>query len=198
MIFLRIILCFLIVFSFCGCNNYHLVKDYYYLPIDEAIDIGYPYGGIIYKSDEQNSFKRIIVYGDVRKCVISTTYILVSQEPNKMLYLKLLNNELKGINTQYIKTQKDSLFEFPHGSMSIKMVSDLMNKNGNQADKIADSIIKNHSYYKKILSNKFVYWIICTSSDSLIGPLNKEEFLTKKNELSIRTFDASFFKQQTP
>lgn len=50
---------------------------------------------------------------------------------------------------------------------------------------IADSLIHNDPYYKKIYSRKENYWIIINALDTLIGPLTKEEFLIKRKEYHV-------------
>lgn len=173
------------VLMFGGCNNYHLAKDYYYLPADESMDIGYPYGTIVYKSESQYSFGNPIVDSDVKECVSNNKYILVCQEPNKELFFKQLMDNLKDFNSYFIKTKKDTVFKLLYGSVSTKNIYELMNQNGNQANKIADSLIKNEAYYKKMFTNKFNYWIICVAKDSIIGPLNKDEYFIKRSEMNI-------------
>jgi hypothetical protein len=170
---------------FCSCNNYHLAKDYYYLSDDESKDIGYPYGTIVYKSEHENSFVDPIVYSDIKKCVFDNKYILVYQEPNKVYFYKELEDKIKAFNSNFISTKKDTVLKLIYGSISTKVINALINKNDNQVKRVADSIITNEIYYKKMFTNKFNYWIIRLSDDSLIGPLNKEEYLGKRNELNI-------------
>lgn len=50
---------------------------------------------------------------------------------------------------------------------------------------LAQNLIKYDSFHIKIFSNKLNYWIICNSTDSLIGPLTRKEFLEKKTILGI-------------
>lgn len=51
--------------------------------------------------------------------------------------------------------------------------------------KTADSIVTHDPYYIKILSNKINFWIIVNKSHELIGPLTKEEYQLKRDELNI-------------
>ena len=174
-----------VVWVFCSCNNYHLAKDYYYLPVDESIDVGYPYGSIIYKSDREYAFENTIVYTDVKECVSDDKYILVYQKPNKAIFAKELEDNLKNFNSYFVKTKKDTLIELPHGKVSIKDIYYSTEKNGNNASKIANSLINDEPYYQNLFSNKFNYWIICLSNDSLIGPLTKDEYFIKRKEMNI-------------
>lgn len=173
------------IIVFCSCNNYHLAKDYYYLSDVESKDIGYPYGTIVYKSESENSFVNPIVYSDIKKCVSNNRYILVYQEPNKIFFYQELEDKLKVFNSYFISTKKDSVFKLPFGKISSKSINELLNKNGNQANLLADSIIINEMYYKKMFANKFNYWIIRLSDDSIIGPLNKDEYLRMRNILNL-------------
>ena len=94
---------------------------------------------------------------------------MVCQEPNKELFFKQLVDNLKDFNSYFIKTKKDTVFKLLYGSVSTKNIYELMNQNGNQANKVADSLIKNEAYYKKMFTNKFNYWIICVANDSILA-----------------------------
>ncbi|MDE5420478.1 DUF3997 domain-containing protein [Labilibaculum sp. DW002] len=73
-----IIIC---ITSSCKWSNAELGKNYFYLDKDEAIDVGYPGGAIIYKSSEKYYFKNIIISGDVLKVNSDNDFIIVKQRP---------------------------------------------------------------------------------------------------------------------
>ncbi|WP_316812869.1 DUF3997 domain-containing protein [Pedobacter heparinus] len=84
--------------SLLSCSEEDLGKGYYYLPADEALDIGYPYGAIVYQSSAKNSYQNVLIYADVVQCVSDSRYILAAQKPNKRLMEK------------YHGDQNDSIF----------------------------------------------------------------------------------------
>jgi hypothetical protein len=51
---------------------------------------------------------------------------------------------------------------------------------------IAEDLLKYDSAYFRIFNSKLNYWIIDHVSDSLIGPLTKQEYLTKRTALHIQ------------
>ena len=54
------IILFLSIFCFLSCrNNDNLGSGYYYLSDFNAMDVGYPYGSIVYKSNQENLYKKI-------------------------------------------------------------------------------------------------------------------------------------------
>jgi hypothetical protein len=54
-----------------------------------------------------------------------------------------------------------------------------------QSEIIADSILKNDSYYRSIFNRKVNYWIISHERNQLYGPLSKKEFSIKRIELEV-------------
>ena len=84
------------VISSCKWSNADLGDNYYYLDKDEAVDIGFPGGAIIYKSPERYSFKDIKITGDVLKVNSDNNFILAKQnpksEPNKINYYIIEKN----------------------------------------------------------------------------------------------------------
>lgn len=182
---MKFLLTFIILVGIHSCNTNNVGNDYYYLTIYKAMDVGYPYGSIVYKSKKENSFDKIIIYSDVISCVSNNKYFLVYQEPNKNLFNKFLTDELNFWNSYFIASKKDSSIEFAYHTFSLKSINSLIEKFNNQTEKIADSLIKNDHYYQKCFSNKFNYWIINTHADMLMGPFTKDEYLAKRKELYI-------------
>lgn len=77
-LFLIVIVC---IIPSCKWSNADLGDNYYYLDKDEAIDVGYPGGAIIYKSSERYFFKDIKITGDVLKVNSDNNFILAKQKP---------------------------------------------------------------------------------------------------------------------
>ncbi len=178
-------LTFIILIGFFSCNTNKLDNDYHYLSKYEAEDVEYPYGAIVYKSKNENSFDKIIICSDVISFVSNNKYILVYQEPNKKLFAKFLTDELNFWNNHFTISKKDSSIEFAYHNFSLITINSLMKKFDNQTDIIVDSLIKNDNYYQKYFSNKFNYWIINIHDDILLGPFTKNEYFVKRKEMKI-------------
>lgn len=128
-------------------------------------------GGYFYRGEggekEQiisHSPNRKEIYGKIISYDYNSDFIIALQEPNYEDYKDMI-----GFNLQ------DDLKKYPVNSVEERM----------QSEKRADSILRNNEYYKKIFASKINYWIISHTMDSVIGPLNKEEFLQKKKELNV-------------
>ncbi len=57
-----------------------LGNDYYYLPLYEAIDIGFPGGSVIYKSYQKNVFTDIKIRGEVTAVNYDDNFIIATQQ----------------------------------------------------------------------------------------------------------------------
>lgn len=128
--------CMIILMS---CNDYELGNGYFYLSQDEAMDVGSPYGSIIYKSKQRCQYDKVVVYGDVLDCISDDNYILVSQKPNK-----------------------EKIKELVEGGSYF-----------------------NEDFLNQMFKNQKNYYIISKVNDSLIGPLDENEFLSKKKNMKI-------------
>ena len=72
---------FVILYVIWGrSNEQDLGDNYYYLPLHEAVDIGYPYGAIIYKSAERNVFSDVKVHKNVINVNKNKDFIIVIQQ----------------------------------------------------------------------------------------------------------------------
>ena len=91
---LMIIVCIL---SSCKWSNANLGDNYYYLDKDEAVDVGFPGGAIIYKSTERYVFKDIKISGDVLKVKSDNQFIIAEQipksNPNRINYYIIQKKE---------------------------------------------------------------------------------------------------------
>ena len=176
-----------VLFTLFSCNDgSDLGDDYYYLPDYEALDIGYAYGTMVYKSENKNHFNDVIVYSDIKNIKFNSEYIIVLQEPNKKLMIKQIADDLTTWNNYYLENKKDSVVNLTHGKLSLKNIDNLIKENkSRRLDKIADSIFNKESFYKKIFKNKENYYIIQKENDSIFGPLNLKEFTKIKNKKNI-------------
>jgi hypothetical protein len=181
-----------IVFIISCRDEANLGYNYYYLSKYDAMDIGMPLGAIVYKSDNKNSFNNVIIYGDVLQCVSNSKYVLALQKPNKKSIYSEIRNSLVYWSKYYAETKKDSsitLPSYPNAqikvNVSLKNVNYLQKMNINESDKVLDSLFKNNTVYQKQFKSDINYWIINILKDSLIGPLSKDEFIEKRNEMKI-------------
>ncbi len=76
---MKYILIAVLLLTSCGYSDAFLGDGYYYLSVEEAIDVGYPDGAIIYKSTERYFFKDVVITGDVIKVENNKSYIAAKQ-----------------------------------------------------------------------------------------------------------------------
>lgn len=62
-----------------GTSEQLLGEEYFYLPQYEAVDVGYPGGTTIYKSDHQNVFTTVLVQGGVVEVQKDNHFILAAR-----------------------------------------------------------------------------------------------------------------------
>lgn len=173
------------VFLLLSCDNEAVLgNNYYYLTDYEALDVGYPHGSIVYKSDRINSFDDIVVYSDIEKCIYNSEYILISQIPNKSLMLGQLREDLEFWNAYFLKNGKNINVDLMYGEVSLNEINKLFLKPQDINEKV-DSIFRNELFYRKIFRNKRNYYIIQKTNDSVFGPLTVEEFQEIKNKKNI-------------
>jgi hypothetical protein len=139
------------------------------------------------------------IYADVIDYSYDDNYILACQIPNKEMYLSQLQSSLWSDYFCYNSYLKDSTSEkfnksrneilkdsviskvFKNRKVSFQNTSEDIKK----GEEIADSIIKNNPFHKKVFSLKKVYWIIEIKNNLLIGPLSKDEYDLKRKELKL-------------
>ena len=184
-IFILILLSYLIVTIFIK-DEQNLGNGYYFLPDYEAIDIGYSYGNMLYKSDKKNHFNNIIIFSDIKKINFNNYYIIVLQRPNKKLVLKQIEDDLTLWNNYYTVNKKDSIVTFNFNKISLVRINNIIEKVGvNNISKVADSIFNNQEFYKKIFERKDNYYIVNKKNDSIFGQLTFDEFLRLKKKKNI-------------
>lgn len=99
------LLCIFLITLF-GCSEQKLGDGYFYLPDYEAMDVGYPYGSIVYKSNQKNVYRDILIHADVISCTVKGHYILVVQKPNKALRKKEIMDIVSLRNNNYSERNK--------------------------------------------------------------------------------------------
>ena len=79
-ILLLVVLCLILG----GVNEQNLGDNYYYLPEYEAIDIGYPYGAIIYKSEQRYVFNDVKIHRNVISINKNKQFIIAIQQDDSI------------------------------------------------------------------------------------------------------------------
>ncbi len=155
----------------------------------------------------------ISIYPVVTDYTFNDDFILAEQHPRKEDCLSLLSEDLLRRFENY------RLYEKDHNILNDSFYSSLRGlverdstlhksfiKRGASTDEsanraigihMAENLIEYDPYYRKIFSNKINYWIIYHPSDTLIGPLTKEEYLNKKAMLGIPATLKLEFEKQT-
>lgn len=182
------IILLLSIFCFLSCKNKDVLGSGYYCLSDfDAMDVGYPYGSIIYKSNQENFYKKIMVYTKIEKVNFNEEYILIVQQPNKALLIKRIKDDLELWNNYYLENKKDSLVSLIHKKMHLTDIHILVDDKKGGLNITADSIFNNEMFYKKMFQNESNYYIIRKVNDSIFGPLTLEEFeaIKKKNSIDL-------------
>lgn len=181
-----IILLFLIITISCNMSDSseELPGDYTY--VHEGADYNFIFG----KNE---------IYANVIDYKFDDNYILACQIPNRRMYLSAFAGDLSGKYTTYYSYLKDSTSEkyyrsrneiladtvipkiFKNRKVSFENTSEDIQK----GEEIADSIMRNNPFHKKVFSLKKVYWIIKVKKNILIGPLSENEYKIKIKELNI-------------
>ncbi len=176
-----------VAFLLTNCSNVEtLGDDYYYLSGDDALDIGYPYGSMLYRSKKKSTFEEVLIYADVVKKSSNYQYIIIKQQPNKKLVINKIKQNLEFWNQYYLENGKDSLVDIGYDKMSLKDIQSLLEKNKQiKQEMIADNLFRQKECYKKIFKNKINYYIIQKTSNSIIGPLTIKDFKEIKQKKKI-------------
>ncbi len=176
----------MLLISLIKCDPNSLGKDYYYMDEYEALDIGYPFGQTIYKSENKSYIQEEKVPANVIEVEHNYRYIIAKQVYNKEIELNILKEDLARWDRKYNTKKYDSVINFKYGSLSLKKIHKVIKENNSNLDRFIDSIISHSTYYKELLTpNKINYYIIDKDNDSVLGPLTKEEFDRIKKEKGI-------------
>ncbi|MCB9065462.1 MAG: hypothetical protein H6551_10020 [Chitinophagales bacterium] len=106
------------------------------------------------------------IYGKVQNVAYNDKFIVVEERP-------LYDN--------YRSAVVSNLHEFDKRWDEVVIEPDELKKR----EIVADSLLKNHTKFVKILSTNINYWIIDVSKDSLLGPYSYEEYISKRRLLEI-------------
>lgn len=173
-----------VVFVFlisCGAQGYK--ENYFYLSRYEALDVGYPYGAIVYKSPEEYLYRNVIIGGNVLIFKQNSKYIVAKQDLDVGLLRKWIGESIESFieSNGYNGRRKELKFYdyvFP---------DTLLLKYDNTDSSIAylTNIALESPLIQKVKQNDTNYWIIQIANDSLIGPLTKSEFEVTRKEMQI-------------
>lgn len=165
-----------------------LGDKYYYMDEYTTIDVGYPYGQIIYKSkDKYNGVYSIdkIIDANIKEVKYNSNYIIALQYPNKKIIIKELEDNILFWYDYYKENKKDSIIKISFGEYYLSNLISINDISKLRIKIIVDSIVENNTYYKKLLKNKINYYIIDKKKDSVYGPFNKKEFIDFKEKKNI-------------
>lgn len=167
----------IVVIISCNPGIYHqkLSGGYDYYEIGSSDDYIYKNTSVLKKphaltyiySGKQNIFPKVTLYK------YNKDFIVASQKPKKDGHLYLLGFDL------------EFYFHKKHGVKENRYKKEIYTLNEEKGKIMADSLLQNDPYYKKIFSRNVNYWIICHKLDSLFGPLTKEEYIEKYKELKL-------------
>lgn len=146
--------------------------------------------------------QKTTIYQDVISKAFNEDFIIAKQKPNRRHYVPTLGLDLYTRYKSYMHYIQNPMILKEEGYRELrgKIEWDSINyktffsrgasdKNSSKdiqiSWSIADSLINNDPYYKKIFANEINYWIIYNPKDTLIGPLTKEEYIVKRKELKI-------------
>lgn len=87
-------------------SEQYLGDNYYYLPKYEALDIGYPGGSIIYKSDKKNVFVDVKIPNEVIMVNKNKEYIIAIQQDHSAHNTSMPTNILDSSNLNYFIINK--------------------------------------------------------------------------------------------
>ncbi|WP_138479028.1 hypothetical protein [Dyadobacter bucti] len=136
---------------------------------DYSEDLG---NGFSYESSGQE-FKNIRtpihgqkdIYGKVTEYKFNADFILAIQQPSREVYQGSIAYELR--NADRVKYKNNS-------------TNDRI-----ESERVADSLILNDHYYKRVFAHPTNYWIISHHSKTMFGPLTKGEYFQKRKELKV-------------
>jgi hypothetical protein len=143
-----------------------------------------------------------MVYADVVDHVYDSNFILIEQKPSFEWYKYSLGFNLYfrfESFSEYLR-QPDIVNSSSWSRLKGKIEADTNNyklfhaygateANSHQDSDIelwiADSLLRNDPYYKRIISAKQNFWIISVATNSLFGPFSNQDYFRKKRELKI-------------
>ena len=165
------IILFLAIISLVGCKDKGLGAGYFYLSSQEAADIGYPYGSIIYRSNDKYIYKDISVFANITRIKSIREIVMIEQTPNKTLLAKLIQDDITFWNQHFTKTKKDSLVKIAGEEIYL---TDL--PKNIKIDSTVNDFINNSPRLSVMLKNETNYYILDIGNKTLSKPLTLNEF----------------------
>jgi len=104
------------------------------------------------------------IYSKVLDYAYNSDFIVAVQEPIYNEYKVMIGFNLRNTLSKYSKNLKDDV---------------------DKSEKEADSILVNDHFYQSIFKHEINYWIISNKTQLVFGPLTKEEYEKKREELMI-------------
>jgi len=175
----RILFLFAII-CLSACKNSGLGSGYFYLTSEEASDVGYPYGSIIYQAGKEYVFNKVCVFAQVTKVMSLNKVVLIKQNVDSALLYKLVSDDITFWNQHFKKTGKDSLVNIAGEKHSIQSLPKNI-----QSDVAAKDFITNNPKLSLILNNKVNYYILDLRSNILSDPFSLNEFRSECKRLGI-------------
>ena len=83
---------FIYSFLFLSCNSNS--EHYYYLTKEEALDVGYPYGSMIYRGLQEYSFSDILITSNVLRFEQTSEFAVVQQQLDIGLLRKWISESI--------------------------------------------------------------------------------------------------------
>jgi hypothetical protein len=128
-------------------------------------------GGYFYRSEGADT-KDILshlpngnnIYSKVVSYDYNSNFIIAAQQPIYNEYRSMIGFELR-----------NDLSKYPSNSETDMIKSEV----------IADSILKNDPFYRKVFSRTTNYWIIDHTRNLFLGPLSFEEYEKKRKDLGV-------------
>lgn len=107
-----VIIFLLVVLYLTWADEQNLGDNYYYLPIYEAVDIGYPEGAIIYKSLQKNVFSDVKIHRNVISVNKNKEFIIAIQQDDSVNIKSAQTNVLDSNYLHYfiIAKQTDMVY----------------------------------------------------------------------------------------
>lgn len=154
---------------------------------DNIVDFG---NGYSLKQEGQNRTSilgPINIYSNVDSVFSDTGRIFVYQNPNYEIYRDILAGQLLVL---FINPNLENKITINDDAIYRQMKSYGINGSNDTTDRkillnIADSILANNPYYKKLFSSKGSYWVIDKLDTVLHGPLNNREFQMFLDSLNV-------------
>lgn len=139
---------FLFLLSCKQNNKIYFLDDY------TSKDLGL--SPIIYESNKENYYQKILVYPTILKVYESNTFFIVFQKTNS----KYLLDEIKSRVNISINQDENYDMNFPHGTINIKDVKKLYNIKNKSLDSTSLYIFNHEKFYKNLLKNDTNYYAI--------------------------------------